>query len=338
MDLWLLCVLCTLGVIVGLYVVFGLSFAVWVDRAVFGKRQDKNVLYRYFLPEEVGLNGEDFPVVCGRTTLDGRLYYNGNLSSIPVLAIFVHGFGAGTASYTTEIASLVKQGCAVLAYDAYGCNKSRGSGIKGFAMGTECAVSAFNAACSDIRLMGKKKVFVGHSWGAYSALCALKWARADGVVALSAFDSPVRAIVDAAGLAGGKVLKELAALASPWFYLINFLKFGAKGNIRASSAAERSGVKCLVIHGKRDITVPLADSAAMHMRTPNVIVRLFDDKGHNPYNTTEAERILQSLFSSEFESNEERLTFYRRFDWTAATREDDEVMGQIYQFIDGLII
>lgn len=336
MQPWLIILLSTIGGILALYLVCAFAFALYADGVIFGKRQQKNAAYKYFSAEELGLHAEPFKVPFGKVQLSGNLCFSGRLEDERVLVIFVHGFGAGSASYTTEISSLVRHGYAVLAYDAYGCNDSPGKSIRSFYSGVRCAVAAFDAACNDVRLKGLKKVFCGHSWGAYSALCAAGKTKVDGVVALSAFDSPVVAVVDAIGAAAGRRAKELAALSMPMFWLINFLKSGAKANARAAVAATKSGVKCLLVHGERDVTVPLSNSAARHAQGANVTSVLLRDKGHNPYNTVEAERILSSLFAAKFVSEDEKQTFFSKFDWKQATKEDDAVMGAVCDFIDAI--
>lgn len=336
MEPWLIVVIAVVCASVLAVIAAGLSLAIVVDKFMFGRRQDKNAMYRYFTAEDFGLQGEDFPVYYDGYELSGKLFFDGSLEEKGTLVIFIHGFGAGSASYMTEIASFVRRGYAVLAYDAYGCNNSGGRGIKGFYCGAECAVAACIEARRDKRLSAKKLVLAGHSWGAYSALCASGQIEVDGVVAISAFNSPVRAATDALKLVSGRRAGLLAVLVSPWFALINLLKFGIRGNTKASKAVKRSKVKAFLIHGERDATVPYPSSAAYALRGSNAKVLVLPEKGHNPYNTVRAESVLSALFTVHFADEKEMKRFYADFDWRAATEEDGAVMDDIFSFIDKL--
>lgn len=335
MDAWQIIIICVVCASVLAVIAAGLTVAVIVDRTMFGVRQDKNARYKYFTAEDFNLKGESFPVYYNGGYLSGNLYFDGELDDSNTLVIFVHGFGAGSASYTTEIASLVRRGYAVLAYDAYGCNNSEGKAIRGFYSGAECAVAACIAVRRDDRLKDKNLVLVGHSWGAYSALCASAEIKVDKVVAISAFNSPIRATLDAISMVTGRHSAVFNAFLYPWFALINMLKFGVKGNSKSAKVAEKSGAEILVIHGKRDKTVPVKNSAAVAVRGLNFSVLMFDDKGHNPYNTINAEKILSTLLTTHFADEKSMTEFCEKFDWNAATEEDDEVMNKIYAFIEG---
>lgn len=335
MEPWLIVVISVVCASVLAVIAAGLSLAIVVDKFMFGKRQDKNAMFRYFTAEDFNLRGEDFPVYYDGYELSGKLFYDGNLEEKGTLVIFVHGFGAGSASYTTEIASLVRRGYAVLAYDAYGCNNSDGSGIKGFYCGVECAVAACIEVRRDKRLSSKKLVLVGHSWGAYSALCASAQIEVDKVVAISAFNSPVRAEADVLKSVSGRRGRLLAVLVCPWFALINLFRFGIRGNAKASNAVKRSRVKTFAIHGERDTTVPYSSSAAYALRGSDAKLLVLADKGHNPYNTVRAEGLLSALLTTYFSDEKSMKAFYADFDWSAATEEDGEVMNEIFAFIEG---
>lgn len=335
MDAWQIVLICVACASVLAVISCGLAFAIVVDRAVFGTRQVKDARFRYFTEEDFALKGEDFPVFYSGISLSGRLYFDGALKDRDTLVIFVHGFGAGSSSYTTEIASLVRRGYAVLAYDAYGCNASQGKGIRGFYCGAECAIAAVLAARRDERLKDKRTFLVGHSWGAYSALCAASEVGVDGVVALSAFNDPVKALTDMVNSGMGRPNRVLAALVYPWFRLINAIKFGLKGNVKAAKAVIESGTPALIIHGEHDLTVPITNSAALAATGRGPKVEVLAGKAHNPYNTPDAERLLGMLLTARFADEKEERLYFDNFDWRAATEEDEGVMNEIYAFIEG---
>ena len=65
---------------------------------------------------------------------------------------------------------------------------------------------------------------------------------------------------------------------------------------------------------------------------------VYDDKGHNVYNTVAAQKLLEDLnaaFSpSRFKTPQARKAYFENFDFKAATEEDEKVMSAIKFFID----
>ena len=120
-----------------------LSTAVFIDKVVFNSRQDKQPEYKYFTPEEFGLTVEHMPVYLRGVNLAANLYSVKPIEECEKVVVFVHGFGAGTSSYMTEIAHFANAGNAVVAADAYGCNNSAGKKISGFYAGAEAEIEAF---------------------------------------------------------------------------------------------------------------------------------------------------------------------------------------------------
>lgn len=324
------------GVAIGFIVVFAVAFtavlAKVTDNVIFGSRQDKNPQYKYFKPEDFNLTVEHMPVRLRGVELAANLYTVKPAEECERVVIFQHGFGAGSSSYMTEIAHFARQGFAVVAADAYGCNDSEGEQIKGFYAGAEAVIAAYIAVNCDERLKDKKIILVGHSWGAYSVLAAGGSVKADGVVALSGFNAPAQCVCDQL-----KNLMKSAKFFAPflhgWFWLYNFFKFGAKGNLKAAKAVKKSGAKTLIIHGGKDRTVGLNHSAANKVKGDNVTTLVLPDKKHNPYNTVAAEEKLAELGKDNFASGEEEKAYFASFDWAAATEEDEEVMRTIDEFI-----
>ncbi len=332
MDTWIIILIAVLAFSVVAVAATGIAFAVVADRAVFGKRQDKDARFRYFTEEDFALKGQDFPIPYKDSSLCGRLYEGSGVRA-DTLILFIHGFGAGSSSYTSEIAAFVGKGYTVIAYDAYGCNNSFGRSARGFYSGAECALAACAAVSSDERTKNKRLILVGHSWGAYSALCAAPFVGAEKVVAISAFDSPARAECNAVNMATGGNVKALSLLAMPWFYVINAFKFGLRGNTRAAKSADNSRAKVLLVQGALDTTVPLADSAAAKVKRADAERLVLSDKGHNPHNTCEAEAALSRLFTFKAATAVEEKQFFDKFDWKTATRQDGAVMDRIFAFI-----
>lgn len=316
--------------------IFTLGPAVIIYKSAFGRRQDKNPYFKYYTENDFGLTAEHMSVYYCGMHLAGTIYSVKPVEECEKVVIFQHGFGAGSSSYITEIAHFAGQGNAVIAVDAYGCNNSQGKNIKGFYAGAEAVIAEYIGVNCEKRLAGKPVVLVGHSWGAYSVLAASATVKVDGVVAISAFDSPAKCVCDILKKTGG-LGRLYAPLVYGWVRLINLIKFGFKGNLKASTAIKKSGVKALLIHGEMDNVVNLKNSAAVKCADKNAIKLILPDKRHNPYNTVPAEDKLAELTGgNKFESEEQAKDFFENFDWKAATEEDEEVMKKIDGFIESL--
>lgn len=298
-----------------------LTLAYITQRFAFGRRHDKNPYLKYFTADDFGLTAEK---VSPRKGLNGFLYRKDGVEQRKKVIIFCHGMGPGHIAYTTEIAYFCNAGYAVLAIDSTGCNFSEGKKIKGMYSGVETAVSAVKFA----RSLGYSGIYlVGHSWGGYSALCASAKINVDKTVAISAPDTPSKTMQDAAAVA---LSKPLAAALRPFWWLIALFKYGAKGNTSAAKSAQKSGVPTLIIHGDKDNTVKLKNSAYAKANGKNVVKFLAGGKAHNPYNTQNAEKLLFEL-SAKLKKGDRDFSL---FDFTAATEEDESVMKEILQFIE----
>lgn len=333
MDLYIQVALIVLGCIVVIAICINAAIAASINKIIFGGRQDKNPNFKYFTPQDFDLKSEDFPVFYSGVDLYGKLYFTQSIEECKSLVIFVHGFGAGSSSYMTEIAHFAKKGNLVLAVDAFGCNNSAGASIRGFYAGAEAVIAAYIGVNSDKRLKDMNKILVGHSWGAYSVLAASKSVSVGGVVAMSAFDSPAK-MVTTALKSTGTFGKLYAPFVYPFIALIFACRFGVGGNTKASKAIEKSGTKALLIHGEKDALVPLKLSAAHIAKGENITSVILPDKGHNPYNTVSAEAKLKELTSAHnFANEDEGKAYYASFDWAAATEDDEKVMSIIDDFI-----
>ena len=314
--------------------IFTLGPAILIYNAAFGRRQDKNPQFRYFTPEDFNLTVEHMHVRLRGVELAANLYTVKPVEDCERVVIFQHGFGAGSSSYMTEIAHFARQGFAVAAVDAYGCNNSAGKSIKGFYAGAEAVIAAYIGINCDKRLSGKPVVLVGHSWGAYSVLTASASVKADGVVAMSGFNSPARCVHDMLKSMGG-LGRLYAPLTYGWIKMFNLVKFGVNGNLSAAKAVDKSGVKTLIIHGEKDDAVGLKNSAASKVKGDNVTKVILPDKRHNPYNTVAAEdRLAELTGKHDFESEAQAAEYFKNFDWNAVTEEDGEVMRIIDEFIE----
>lgn len=314
MPLWTLAPIIIAAVILTLFI-----FAIICDVIAFGKRCDKNPKLKYFSAQDFNLTARE--IQTGR--LKGFAYSAENCERQNEIIIFLHGMGPGHIAHATEIAYFCKLGYTVLAMDSLGCNLSSGKSIKGMYEGVNSAVQTYDFAKRNYP--DCKIYFVGHSWGGYSALCASALRKVEKVVAISAPVTPVKTVYGAAKKIIGK---PFAAILCPFWYLINFFKFGAKGNANSVKAIAKSGAQTLLVHGDIDEVVPAFNAAYYGGNGENVSKLLVEGRAHNPYNTPAAERELARLLAL--------LRAGKTVDdinFSAATEEDAEVMQKIAKFL-----
>ena len=300
-------------------------FAAILHNLMFGKRSDKNPKLKYFTAKDFGLSVEPAEFKIGKNTVRGGIYRGKIQNSDNKTVVFCHGMGPGHIAYTTEIATLCNAGFTVLAFDNIGCNLSDGKNIRGMYSGVQTAVNAVEYAKNNG--FGEGKIYLcGHSWGGYSALCASKLTKVDGVVAISAPTSTTAMLGD---ISFGK-MSVISSIFRPFLAVALFFRFGKNGNMNASKAAEKCACPVMLIHGDCDMTVNKG-AAFNRAKKGNITRYLANGKAHNPYNTPQAEKLLSELQISLASGASDE--YFKSFDFKAATEEDSEVMGAIVDFL-----
>lgn len=298
-----------------------LALAYVAYRFAFWKRSDRNPRLKYFSAEDFNLTAENIEV--GR--LRGAVYTKDAEEKKNAVIVFVHGMGPGHVAYTTEIAGFCNLGYTVVALDSLGCGFSGGNKMRGMYEGVKTAVAAIDFTRA--RFPESEVYLVGHSWGGYSALCAAKIRKVEKAVAISAPDSPAKTLYYGAA---GLMPKPIAAILYPFWGIINFLLFGAKGNLSAAKCAVKIGTPVLLIQGGDDTVVAAKNAAYVRANGKNITKYYAHGKGHNPYNTVAAEAKLAELMCS----LKKGVTDFSGFDFAAATEEDEEVMRAIADFLN----
>ncbi len=328
MQPWLIAIICIAAFIALLF-----ALAAFTLKVAFGSRCDKDPNLYYRLPEEFSLKFEPVKVMQGKLALNGFIYTSGNVDKVDNLVIFCHGLGAGHIAYTTEIAYFCNQGYPVLALDIRGCNYSEGKNIGGMYEGVNCVKAAIDFARADSRFKSSRIILVGHSWGGYSVLCASAEKKVDKVVAISAPLTPVKTIYNGAA----KIIsKPFAFILSPFWYILNFFKFGVKGNLNAATCAKNCEAEVLLIHGDKDNIVPLKFSAYANASGNNIKKYMATGKSHNPYASMRAQQLLIELnekLAHAIKPDEQTKKYLKEFDFIAATEQDSDVMQSICKFL-----
>lgn len=316
--------------VAGLLLLLSMSLALVIVKLPFSKRCDKNPLLKYFTAADFNLKAKPvetpyFSNKKKKLSLRGYLYMSLDGEKREKVIVFCHGMGAGQIAYTTEIARFVSDGFDVLALDNEGCNLSDGKKIGGLHKGIAAAEAAVDYADG----LGYQKIYlVGHSWGGYSALCASRSRRVEGVVAMSAPDRPASVLSEGAR---GALPSFLVALAHPFILL-----FLSGKNMHAAECARYADAPVLLIQGDKDNTVPPKCAAYYKAFGQNITKLLAEGKAHNPYNTQKAEEELQKLMSKLSEAGKTKKpdrAFFKNFDFAAATEEDDKIMDTIAKFL-----
>ena len=277
-------------------------------------------------------------------TLNGFLYSSAKVDAYKGLIVFSHGMGAGHLAYTTEINYLAQKGYIVLAYDNTGTCTSEGKKIKGFAQGIIDLKYALDFVKTRDDLKDLSVLLVGHSWGAYSVsnVSALNPSvEIKGIVAFSPFNSMNKLIRD---IAKQKIKANLSIL-SPFFDIINFIRFGKAGNLRTCDSINSNSIPTLIMHGGNDMQVTLKNSPVGKKHkiqdNPNARTVLYDSKYHNVYLAKEAEQYLNDTFAkieSLGKNSPEAYEIYQNIDYSLITKEDLSVMETVSSFLEECVM
>ncbi len=277
-------------------------------------------------------------------TLNGFLYSNAKVDTYKALIVFSHGMGAGHLAYTTEINYFAQKGYLVLAYDNTGTCTSEGDKINGFAQGIIDLKYALKFVKERDELKDMPIILAGHSWGAYS-VCNVPTIADDieikGIVAFSPFNSMNKLIRD---IAKSKTKVNLSIL-SPFFDLINLIRFGKTGVLRTCDTINSNSIPTLVMHGGNDMQVTVKNSPVgkPHKIKDNENARtvLYESKFHNVYLAKDAEQYLNDTFAkieTLGKNSPEAYEIYQNIDYSLITKEDLNVMETAVSFMEECIM
>ena len=277
-------------------------------------------------------------------TLNGFIYSGAKVKKYKAIIVFSHGMGAGHLAYTTEINYFAQKGYLVLAYDNTGTCTSEGKKLYGFAQGIIDLKYALDFVKTRDDLKELPLLLLGHSWGAYS-VCNVSALVPDetikGIVAFSPFNSMNKLIRD---IAKTKTKLNLSVL-SPFFDLINLIRFGKTGILRSCHTIDSNSIPTLVMHGGNDMQVTIKNSPVGRKikikNNPNARTVLYETKYHNVYLSREAEQYLNDTFAkieSLGDNSPEAYEIYQNIDYSLITKEDLTVMDTANSFFEECVM
>ncbi|MCS0499800.1 alpha/beta fold hydrolase [Protaetiibacter mangrovi] len=186
--------------------------------------------------------------------------------------VFVHGWRGRAAQFAPLVPTLLESGHRVLAFDAPAHGASSGGPVD---------IRDWLATLAELqRIHGRFRALVGHSFGGFSSVTAVRHGlEADAVVSIAGagrpaafldefsrmlrLDEPTRAELERRFLR--RVGEDPATLAERYDALAHPL---------------RAGVPLLVVHGDADRQLPLADSRALAAATPGSRLVVVPGAGH----------------------------------------------------------
>ena len=173
------------------------------------------------------------------------------------LILVVNGIGAGIDAHLPEIQYFTAHGYSALTWDATGIGESEGSWSVGLQQ-----IKLDLLACLDWLEREESReelpiLLYGHSAGGYAAATALATDhRIDGVVCISAFNSPLDILLWHARSYVG----FLADTQIPFLRLENRILFGEEADGSAWEAVSAARVPVLIVQGDSDDLVPYSQS------------------------------------------------------------------------------
>lgn len=290
-------------------------------------RSDGSPALPYWRARDFGLNEEPFSFKSGKWVLHGSRYTFGG-EAPKALVVFFHGIGDGRASYIKEIAALAKEGYLVYAYDNTGCMESEGRCIYGLGQTNRDQAAFFKWLEGDAAAKNLNRYAIGHSWGGYGALLALKPSyRIEKCVSIAGFISVSEEFI---ALSKKKIFKHFRFL----MHLALMSQLGRDGDRSVIPVIKSSQAKILYIQGDEDAMVtPEAGYLGLRKAFKDesrIAFMICHGSGHSPYKTPESEKYVNEMLKRGIASPkaEPGLTL----DLSKATQHNPKVWDAIFDF------
>lgn len=289
MEIFLIVVFSVIGVLL-LYFIYCFIVVSLVNKKVFGVRgkDPDNPCYLRF--DDYIDELETTPFVCGYygRSICGYIYKGKNNTNSKGFIILAHGLFGTHVQYIMDIYMLVNDGYEVLAYDQYGVGESEGTSQEYLAHGIYVMENVIQEVEKENLNHDLPIYLYGHSWGAYSALGAMKnHPELKGVIVRG---GPIRPSTSGADLI--KMMKPKFYRSIALFYpLACFALLGFHNSISCLRGLKKNKTtSVLLLHSEDDKMVPLLHSSAYFYskhRQDNVKVVISKTGGHNSLITDE---------------------------------------------------
>lgn len=275
------------------YFVYCFVVVVIANRKVLGVRgkDPDNPCYLTYDDYAGELDSEAY--VCGYygKAICGYVYTEHGRKDFRGFVILAHGLFGTHVQYYMDIYMLCKAGYKVLAYDQYGVGESEGHAQEYLAHG----IYVMENVITDVlkaQLNDDLPLFLyGHSWGAYSAVGAMKrFPQLKGVISRSGPVSPAVAGKDLLRMVAPKVYRSIA----PCYGLCVFILLGFRYSIRSTRGFRNRTTPVLLIQAEDDNLVPFKDSLVAYVeKHPKTNVRIFTTKDgrHNTLLVPEGQKV-----------------------------------------------
>lgn len=292
-----------------------------------------------------GLETEKFTFEGDRgQTLSGCKYFHSD-SDIKGIMVIAHGLGSGGHNVYMDVANwFAERGYIVFAYDATGNDESDGESLGGLIQGVIDLDYALRYVKSDNDAEGLPIVLFGHSWGAYSACCVLKYhPDVKAVVSVAGFDTSVELFETE----GRDVIGNAVYLLKPFAAMLEKIRFGEYADISAIKGFEASSADIMVLHSADDTAVPEEYGYDKYFEKYSGDSRFtfafFENRGHSGIYYTDKARAYRDELEDEYdkyleENGLERTPEIRsdfmlsHMDKTRRWELDEEILSQMLDF------
>lgn len=319
--------------------------AVFSYEASFGRHFDSDEIYDRPPASFPGLELRETSFLSNKGQKLAAYIYTHEKSEPDGLVIMAHGLGGGQKDSIEEAYYFIRQGLAVLAYDASGSDKSPGV-LGGFPQAAIDLKYALRFAAETAGLKELPVFLYGHSMGAYAVNAVLAEPEAASVRAVCSLAGPNSslAVIEAVGRdmfgAGMKLLL-------PYFSLYEYAKFGRAAEASALQGFAAGRAKVLLVQCADDKTVPPEVGYDIFYRRykddPRFEFILYPKGGHNIFLYSPAALSYRNRFNAAFNAYVDQLPdgltrelkadyIKQKLDKQLAYETDPELFGRIYAF------
>jgi pimeloyl-ACP methyl ester carboxylesterase len=340
MDYWAK-VLLIVGIVIICIFLFYVLFFVFIYSLIgvfFNKRQEGVPGLKYFTVKDFpDLSYIPIAFKSGKNTLNGAIYYKGELDYSRMIAFF-HGFGSGHYAYMKEINRLINENnLPVITFDYTASGISEGKKVKGLTQYLIDAYYFFAYLKDEGKYRDTSFILIGHSMGGYVSGCIHTFVKDTFHIERLVLMAPVNSINET----------YLHYSVHSDFYL-SYMEMRERGkfkqfaNVTVLDSLKENHVPTLLFHGREDKVVIYEDQILPIVNYAQTVdyIRpvIYDNKGHQVYFTKRADDAFDRVFREIHKINKskdkaKREAYYNAIDYDVISEDDPEVFNVIKSFI-----